>query len=169
MLAKWRAQGFTLIELMLTLSIVIILTLIAIPSLRSLVQNHRISSVADNLYYFLQNARSEAIKRNAHVYVSFIPGDAWCYGMNVSSACTCSTPGSCSLGAVVSDNPEQISLSMTGLTGNSVYFEGTHAAANARGALTFTLYGQTPLISLSIGRLGNIQLCSTGISGYTAC
>ncbi len=169
MLSKWRAQGFTLIELMVALSIVIILTLIAIPSLRSMVENHRIASAADNLYFFLQNARSEAVKRNAHVYVSFIASDAWCYGMNAGSACTCSTPGSCGLGTVVADNPQQISLSMTGLTGNSVYFEGTHAAANASGMLTFTLYGQTPFISLSIGRLGNIHLCSTGISGYTAC
>lgn len=169
MKSKSHKAGFTLIELMLTLSIAIILTLVAIPSMRNIIQHYRISAVADNLYYFLQNARTEAIKRNTQVYVSFVTGDSWCYGMNAGSACTCSTPNSCGLGTVSAANSQQISLSITGLSGTSVYFEGTHAAASASGAVTFTLYGQSPLITLTIGRLGNMQLCSTGIGGYTAC
>lgn len=169
MSAKRNLKGFSLIELMVGLSIFIILTLASIPALRDIVQNQRISSVADNLYFFLQNARSEAVKRNANIYVSFVTGDSWCYGMNIGSACSCSTLNSCTLGTVSASSPGQISLSTSGLSSNSIYFEGTHAAANASGTVTFTLYGQSSLITLTIGRMGSIQMCSTGIGGYSAC
>lgn len=166
---RHRVKGFTLVEMIVTLVIVVILTLVSIPSMISIVRNYRISGVADNLYYDLQNARAEAVKRNTNVYVSFTTGDSWCYGLNVGSACDCNVANSCGLGATSASSSQQITLSLSGYGGNSVYFEGSHAAANASGSVTFTLYGQSSLITISIGRLGNLQMCSTGIGGYQAC
>ncbi len=167
-IAPGSMRGYTLIELMVALTIVVILALVSIPSFVTIIKNYRISGVADNLYYFLQNARAEAVKRNTNVYVSFTPGDSWCYGMNAGSSCNCTVANSCGLGTFSASTSQQITLSTT-LGSNQVYFEGTHAAANASGTITFTLYGQTSLITLTIGRLGSLQVCSTGIGGYTAC
>lgn len=170
LVARSHLQGINLIELLIALLIIGILAVAAIPLFTSFIQNYRISASANNLQASLQYARSEAIKRNTNVYVSFTTGDTWCYGINPDSACDCNTPSGCSLGTGSYGAAQQIALSTTGMTGNTLYFEGTHGAANASSSVTFTLYGNSsPLITLSINRLGNIQICSTGIGGYTAC
>ena len=162
-------QGISLIELLVILTITAILITIAAPTFTTLNQNYHLTTAAESLYNTLQYARSEAVKQNKTIYVTFQTGDNWCYGVNTLSACNCSTPNSCNLGTTNTLKTQQLSLSTSGLTNNSVQFEGTHGAANASGSVTLTLYGQTTLITLSISRLGNLQLCSTGISGYTAC
>lgn len=162
-------QGISLFELLIILSIAIILALVAIPTFISLVQSHRLASTAENLYYALQYARSEAIKRNTTVYVSYQTGDSWCYGINSGSSCNCSIANNCGLATYSAPASQQLSLSATGFTGNALQFEGTHGAANVSGTLTFTIYGKSTLITITVGRLGNLQTCATGLSGYTAC
>jgi len=165
-----RGKGISLLELMVVFAIISILALAAIPLFNSFIANYRVSAAADNLYYYLQYARSEAVKRNANVYVSFTSGDTWCYGINVGSSCNCATPNNCSLAAVSYTTAGQTTLSTNGLSSNSIYFEGSHAAASASGSVTFTRYGNsTPLVTVLIGRLGGLQMCSTGMGGYTAC
>lgn len=169
MLSIRRCKGITLLELMVVLAITVILTVMAVPNFLTLIQNHRVIGTTENLYYVLQYARSEAIKRNATVYVSFQTGDTWCYGLNTGSSCDCSAANACNLGAYSYTSAGVLSLSVTGFTGNVLQFEGTHGAANAGGSATFTLYGQSKLITINVGLLGNLQMCSTGISGYAAC
>lgn len=169
MLIKTTKSGMTLIEFMVLLAIVAILALIAYPSLTSLVQRYRISGEAETLVSTLQYARSEAIKRNTSVYVSFSTGDDWCYGANTGSACNCALSGNCNLGVHAASSSQLITLSTTGLSSGSVVFEPTHGAVSASGTVTMTLYGQSSLITVSIARLGSLQMCSTGISGYSAC
>ncbi len=164
-----QRKGITLIELLVMLAIVLISTLLAIPLFTSLMQYYRITTAADELYSTLQYARTEAVKRNTSVYVSVTTGDTWCYGINTGSTCSCSTAGSCNLGSVSAPSAQLLTLSATGLTSNAFYFDNTHGGANNAVTLTFTLYGQSSLITTSISRLGNIQTCSTGVNGYTAC
>lgn len=160
--------GVSLIEYAIVIAIIAILSVLTIPTFISLANNHRISGTSEGLYYALQYARAEAIKRNANVYVSFVTGSNWCYGVNVGANCTCSTAGSCGLLTVSAPSATQLSLSSTYGT-NYVYFEGTHGAANTNGSLTFTLYNSTPLVTISVGVMGNLTMCSTGVPGYTAC
>ncbi len=169
MLGRQCVQGFTLIELIVTLIIIVILTLVAIPLFTSLIQEHRVIGQAENLYYSLQYARSEAVKRNATIYVSFSTGSSWCYGLNVGSACNCTIANNCGLETVSAPAAQETSLSTSGLTNNAISFEGTHGAASSTGSITFTVYGGTSLITISIGTMGGLQMCSTGIGGYQAC
>lgn len=57
------AAGFTLLELMVTLSISAILLSIAIPSMASLIRDARLSSQTDLLVRTINEARMEAIKQ----------------------------------------------------------------------------------------------------------
>ncbi len=59
--------GFTLIEFMIALVLLVILVTIAVPSFTSLIERNRITSSLENLYHDLMLARSEAIKRNSRV------------------------------------------------------------------------------------------------------
>jgi type IV fimbrial biogenesis protein FimT len=165
----YKNIGTTLVELMVVLTIVIILTMISIPLFTSFLQNYRLKAETENLFNTLQYARTEAIKRNSNIYLSFTTGDSWCYGMNTNSACNCNIANNCNLGATSFTKPQQLSLSTTGMSGNSLYFESIHAFANSSSSATFSLYGQSNSITINIGRSGSLQLCSNSISGYSTC
>jgi type IV fimbrial biogenesis protein FimT len=62
-------QGFTIIELMVVVSIVAILTALAAPSFTPLIENWRIRQAVNGLESTLYFARSEAIKRAATVTI----------------------------------------------------------------------------------------------------
>ena len=62
-----RHPGFTLIELIVTISVLAILTALATPSFRSIMLNSRSASDANNLLSLIILARSEAVTRNRSV------------------------------------------------------------------------------------------------------
>ncbi|WP_304788807.1 GspH/FimT family pseudopilin [Aquabacterium sp.] len=62
-----RGKGFTLVELMVTVAILIILLAIGVPSMQQFLQNRQALARADNFASTLKFARSEAIKRGKRV------------------------------------------------------------------------------------------------------
>jgi len=67
-------SGFSLVELIITIAIVAILTLVAVPNLMSWVPKNRVKDAAQDLYGNIQMAKMEAIKRNRSCTVSFSGG-----------------------------------------------------------------------------------------------
>lgn len=61
------ARGFSLIELMITLALMVLLALLAAPSLSLYAENAKIHGAAELFYASVQQARTEAIRRNAPV------------------------------------------------------------------------------------------------------
>lgn len=76
-----RAHGFTLIELMITLSVMAILMAIALPNFQSFVQNSRITTQANSFITALMLARSEAVKRGSTVTVCRSTNGTGCSGV----------------------------------------------------------------------------------------
>jgi len=158
-----------MIELMIGFIIVGILVTIAVPSFITYVRNNRLTGITETMYYNLQYARSEAVKRNTTVYVTFITGSSWCYGINPGSACTCTTPSTCALGTVSPANSTQTTLSLTNVSNNQLKFEPTHGATYASSTITFTLYGATTNMGVDVSPMGDVVVCSSTVSGYNAC
>lgn len=85
-----QKQGFTLIEMMITIVIAALLLTIAVPSFQQSIRNNRLTAEANNLLTALALARSEAIKRGSPVTV--------CASSNQS---TCSNSSSWTTGWIV--------------------------------------------------------------------
>jgi type IV fimbrial biogenesis protein FimT len=83
---KTRSQhGFTLVELVMTITIFVVLTLIAVPYLGTFVQSQRVKNAAMDMSSSVIFARSEAIKRNAQIDMTANTG-GWSNGWRVLSA-----------------------------------------------------------------------------------
>lgn len=112
-------RGLTLIELMVTLSVLVILITVGIPSFRDLVARNRLTASTNEILYHLQYARSESVKRAASVLIcpstdsatcATAPGD-WEAGFIV---CKATNGSSCDSGLpvlrIVSNMPDAISV-----------------------------------------------------------
>lgn len=64
-----HSEGFTLIELMIAISLLAILMLLGMPAFSSYLQNAKLRSAAENFYAGVQMARAEAVRRNASVQI----------------------------------------------------------------------------------------------------
>lgn len=62
-------SGFTLTELLVVITIVGILTMVAIPSFTALSESQRAKNASFEMYALLSIARSEAIKRNTNIKI----------------------------------------------------------------------------------------------------
>ncbi len=76
------SRGFTLIELMVALAIIMILAVMAVPSFRSFTANQQVKTASYDLLTAFNYARGEAIKRNDTVTVLAV-GGAWAGGWQV--------------------------------------------------------------------------------------
>lgn len=77
---SYKQQGFSLIELMVTLAVLLILVVVAIPSFQQTMVSIRSSALVDGLVSALNLTRSEAIKRNSDVRLCASSNGTECKG-----------------------------------------------------------------------------------------
>ena len=84
-MTKRRIAGFTLPELLIVVTVLVVLASAGIPAFSEFVRNQRVKTTSFDLFSTLVMARSEAITRNASVTVAPI-SSAWSNGWTVTDA-----------------------------------------------------------------------------------
>lgn len=94
-----KNSGFTLIELIVTLSVIAIIATLAVPAMQNFIDKRKAIGAAEEMYSNLQLARSEAIARNQIVAIRFntnvgpistAPASTWQYGISTNTTCNAS-------------------------------------------------------------------------------
>ncbi|HKJ76930.1 MAG TPA: GspH/FimT family protein, partial [Gammaproteobacteria bacterium] len=147
------------------------------------VDRHRLKSAVEAVYGDLQLARSEALKRNTEIRVSFVAaagGNPWCYGLkDEATTCDCTETNAgaadyCEIGGapqIVSgaDYPNA-DLSNPNFSGNTfTTFDPRRGTASA-GSVTFASEDGTYSAEINVGGLGRVRICSDSDGmGYPGC
>ncbi len=87
-----HSKGFTIVELLVTMTLIGISTALALPSYQDLVEKRRVTQGAEQIAVFINATQVEAIRRNQQVTISYdrVNPDDWCFGAVVGSvACDC--------------------------------------------------------------------------------
>ena len=180
-----KNKGFTVIELLIAVAVVAIVTSLALPSYRTIIEKRQVTSGAQQIASFLSLAQLEAVKRNEEVVVSYsAPDDGnWCIGIDADDGvCDCGTNlNSCTIdGAtrVMTQDNLNYPEALTSMTG-----DGTFSFDPVRGMLTtFTDVASVGFVSqpentyalnVDVGPTGRVRICSvdssTKVPGFQTC
>lgn len=157
--------GFTLIELMVAISVLAILLSAAVPSFRQFVANTQIRSTAQSILNGLQTARAEAVKRNATVAFTLnISDTSWAVGCPTATA---NCPTNIQSKPAKEGSSSSVTLAKTGT--NTISFSNLGNATTTAGQLSRVDIDYTPAsvykkLSITIGAGGNARLCDPSIS-----
>lgn len=162
-----RSNGYTLLELMITISIVGILVAVGIPSFRVFSANAARREASSSLYSAFQRARSEALARNTPVAI--------CPQDSASADPACASSGSYANGWVVhpasapaptGDNIYQahgpLNASVIDITGTPATQLSFGANGRASATLNITLKVKTPPVA---GDIGSDRCLTVALSG----
>jgi prepilin-type N-terminal cleavage/methylation domain-containing protein len=161
-----RNQGFTLVELLITIVVAAILLSIAIPSFLDMMDRRRIVGAADVLLADMRYAQAEAMKTNVAVVVTFTTGANWSYTMNTTPNKT--TSGSDYRGSTLAISTA-VSTAANAITFNPRRNTITPTPAAIEQMVTITS-ARGSVLSLQVTPDSAMRLCTTtSLSGYPSC
>ena len=172
MVVHTKVNGFTLLEMMVSVAVMAILATTVIPSFHDMKEKHKIRGAVETISGDLQLARSEAIKTNQNVSLSFSGNGTtnWCYGINDTSGCDCNVANACLVDGNtvrVSDSSEFSNINLTtNFTGQTTTFDPDRGTTNS-GTTVLTVDGKS--VDIFVSAIGRISICSNDFSFYPNC
>lgn len=185
---KTQIRGITLIEVLVTITIIGVLLVVAVPSFQQFLDSRRLKNQAEAIADLLRLAKSEAVKQshvpaagNARVVTATVsPTAPWFVGLSNSIA-ACTGASDCRInegGTQVerflgSSNRECADCTLTSpTTVVAITFSMRGVVLGAGTARTITV--SSPLgrtLNINVSAVGRVSVCSTGgaISGYPTC
>lgn len=134
---RGRSKGFTLLELLVTITVAGIILSLGVPGFRSIIQNNRATTHTNDLVTALNLGRSEATRRAAAVSVC-----------SSTDGATCSASNDWSTGWIVVDNANNVLRTWPERSGGAGVVSGNVSQIRflARGSLA----GGAPLLQVRV-------------------
>ncbi|NMH58952.1 GspH/FimT family pseudopilin [Alteromonas ponticola] len=156
-------QGYTLVQVMVVVSIISILLTAGMPSFTDFQQRQHLQQILLNAHRLFNEARQLAILNKNTVTVVVEASDNWCIGATKEAMCDCHQVASCSL----NDRPMQVSGTHTGIkladtrkqAIAKVMFAGGYGTAYGS-ATTLTFTSNIGVGKVVINNLGRVRLCA---------
>lgn len=187
-------KGFTVTELMVAVAVVAIITSLAFPSYRLLIEKRQVTSGAEQVAAFLSAVQIESVMRNEQLTVFYDRQDAgdWCFGImdpvsqavNGDGTCDCKDPSAADACEVAGEPrllsnanltyPEVVDA-MTDDGGNFTYDPVRGVLANPADTLEveFSSDDDNFALNVQVGPTGRVRTCSdasdTAVPGYQIC
>ncbi|GFM69952.1 GspH/FimT family pseudopilin [Pseudomonas capsici] len=118
---RYMSKGFSLIELLVTVSVVAIVAALAVPSFTSTIQNNKADAELNDLQRALNYARLEAINRGVTVRIAPTSGADWKTELQVFLASdTSATPTALRKVAPLSSGATLTATDVTGIEFNNL-------------------------------------------------
>jgi type IV fimbrial biogenesis protein FimT len=149
-------RGFTMIELIVTMSVAAILAAIAVPSFVAISQGERRIAEVNDMVLALNYARSESVKQNSPAGVSVFANGTWGGGWNV--CCTSTGASVNTLPAI--DSRSTLTANLAGTSPVTVTFDSSGALVPSSGTLIFTFCdprGAASATAVEVNPRGHIQ------------
>ncbi len=144
-----QQRGFTLLELMITLTVAGILSMMAFPSFVTMTKNNRLTTQANDFILALNLTRSEAVKRGTLATITADSG-SWTNGWTVAA-----TAGTVRIGDALQD-----SMALTNDNANTVI---TYSSSGTAAGNTVNAPGIFELCDDRTGEIGRqISISTTG-------
>lgn len=166
------SSGFTMIELLITITVLAIVLAFAVPSFQTMVENNRVTSQANLLLSAVNLARTEAVKRGTLVSLQAEPAGftaGYCVvtgAVGVSDDCADAKDDGVLIRTFGS--PGSLTVSDGGLAG--VSFDGRgFRAAPATGAVNITLQPSSCQAGATRQRQLNVSLAGRASLTQEAC
>ena len=168
-------RGISLLELMITVSIIAIVVAIGAPSIASMQRSLQLKGALENTYFAFQNARSAAVSSGNDITVDINSGTNWCVALSDSGVCDCATANSCTI-----ENVEQVVrasdyplISMQDISfgaNNSAIFDSIRGLAIGSAGSTVLTDGANEG-KIILNNMGRIHICvqDGDIGEYAAC
>lgn len=187
-------HGFTLIELMVAVGVLLILTVIAVPSFSTYLDKARVRGTADDVVNLIAQARQGGVKHDRDVSLVTTEsggGTTWCVGANQAVdptagdqaagavACDCTDVDECVVDSqrLVVASSEHAGVTLTSPASNLTFDGrlGVRSDANTADAdaSSFDLTSKSGryVLTVNISPLGQATVCSKAgnILGYPQC
>ena len=168
-------RGVSLLEMMITVSIIAIVVATQAPSVASMQRSLQLKGALENTYFAFQHARSAAVSSGNDITVDINPGTNWCIALSDTGACDCATVNSCTV-----DNVEQIVrssdyslITMQDLNfgaNNNTVFDSVQGLSLGNAGSTVLTDG-TNEGRVALNNMGRSRICvqNGDIGGYQAC
>lgn len=189
-----RQRGFSLVELVITLAVLAIIMMTALPSVASWLGNARIRNVADSLQNGIQTARGEAVRRNQNVSFWLVdlsdPGvlsnDCTLSGSSGSWVVSVNSPvGHCADAPSTDSSPMLVTARAVGdgggrinvasvqsdntTAGKSITFDGFGRITNTDAISRIDVTGPTSSVNLrlAVSPAGLVRMCDPRVTDTT--